>query len=95
MEINEDMRMCSFNKEKVYTNIPKAEVVNITENMIENSPGTITTNKKINNKHINKDIGTKLLQFDQQDYKQTEGLAVGAPTSTILAELYIQYMKHK
>jgi hypothetical protein len=30
----------------MYTNIPKAEVVNITENITENSPGTITFNKK-------------------------------------------------
>jgi hypothetical protein len=35
------------------------------------------------------------LQFDQQYYKQTEGLAMGAPTSSILTEVYIQYMEHK
>jgi hypothetical protein len=34
-------------------------------------------------------------QFNQQYYKLTEGLAMDAPTSTTLAEEYIQYMEHK
>jgi hypothetical protein len=34
-------------------------------------------------------------QFSQQYYIQTEGLAMGAPTSPILAEVYIQYIEHK
>jgi hypothetical protein len=35
------------------------------------------------------------LQFDQQYYKQTEGLAMGAPTPAILAETYSQHTEHK
>jgi hypothetical protein len=34
-------------------------------------------------------------KFNQQCYKKTEGLAMGAPTSVILAEVYVQYMGHK
>jgi hypothetical protein len=34
-------------------------------------------------------------QFNEEYYKQTEGLAMGAPTSAILAEVYIQYIEHK
>jgi hypothetical protein len=34
-------------------------------------------------------------QLDQKYYKQTEGLAMGAPTSAILAEIYMQHMEHK
>jgi hypothetical protein len=34
-------------------------------------------------------------QFDQQYYKETDGLAIGAPTSSVLAETYIQHMEHK
>jgi hypothetical protein len=33
-------------------------------------------------------------QFNQQYYKRTEGLAMGAPTSPILAKVYIQHMEH-
>jgi hypothetical protein len=31
-------------------------------------------------------------RFNKQYYKQTEGLAMGAPTSAIQAEVYIQYI---
>jgi hypothetical protein len=32
-------------------------------------------------------------QFSNQYYKQNEGFAIGAPTSAILAEVFIQYIK--
>jgi hypothetical protein len=34
-------------------------------------------------------------QFNQQYYKQTDGLAMGVPTSAILSETYLQHMEHK
>jgi hypothetical protein len=34
-------------------------------------------------------------QFDQKYYKQTEGLAMGDPTSALLAEAYVQCMEYK
>jgi hypothetical protein len=34
-------------------------------------------------------------QFDQKYYKQMEGLAMGAPTSAMLAETFIEHMEHK
>jgi hypothetical protein len=34
-------------------------------------------------------------RFNQQYYKQTEELAMGAPTSAILAEVYIEYIENK
>jgi hypothetical protein len=33
--------------------------------------------------------------FEQQHYKLTEGLEMGAPTSAVLAEAYFQHMEHK
>jgi hypothetical protein len=33
-------------------------------------------------------------QFNQQYYKQTNGVAMGAPTSAILAGTYVQHMEH-
>jgi hypothetical protein len=32
--------------------------------------------------------------IDNEYYKQTDGLAMGAPTSAIIAETYMQYMEH-
>lgn len=34
-------------------------------------------------------------KVDQEYYKQTDGLAKGAPSSSILAETYIQHLEHK
>jgi hypothetical protein len=34
-------------------------------------------------------------QLDQKYYKRTEGLAMGAPTSAILAETFIQHKEHE
>jgi hypothetical protein len=34
------------------------------------------------------------LQFEQQYYKEIEGLAMGAPLLAILAETFIQHMEH-
>jgi hypothetical protein len=34
-------------------------------------------------------------EFDQQYYRHTDGLAMGAPTSLILAKTYIQHMEYK
>jgi hypothetical protein len=33
-------------------------------------------------------------QFEQKYYKERDGLAMGAPASAVLAEEYIQNMKH-
>jgi hypothetical protein len=34
-------------------------------------------------------------QVDQEYYKQTDRLAISAPTTSILADTYIQYTEHK
>jgi hypothetical protein len=40
-------------------------------------------------------IKQSYFHFDRQYYEQTEGLAMGAPISVILAEIFIQYIEHK
>jgi hypothetical protein len=79
---------CSFYSENTYAYIPKSDVVNVLEN---NTGVKKTTQNEII--HILKMIlEQNYFQFDQQYYSQTEGLAMGAPTSKILAEVYIQYI---
>jgi ABC-type Na+ transport system ATPase subunit NatA len=34
-------------------------------------------------------------QVHQEYYEQTDGLSMGAPTSSMLAETYMQHMEHK
>jgi hypothetical protein len=40
---------------------------------------------------LNSMMEQNYFRLNQQYYKQTEGLARGAPASAILAEVYIQY----
>jgi hypothetical protein len=46
IEINEDVKICSFDIENMYTNTPKSEVVYIIANMIESDPEITKTNQK-------------------------------------------------
>lgn len=36
----------------------------------------------------------RLFQFDNQYYKQDIGLALGMPTSAVVAETYLQHLEH-
>jgi hypothetical protein len=79
----------------MYTNIPRKGIINITNNMLEN-------NIKIQSK-IRKEIiyilkiivEQNYFQFDQKYWKQTVGLAMGAPKLAILRKTFIQHMEHE
>jgi hypothetical protein len=92
IEIDENTKLCSFDIENMYTNIPTTEL----KNMIKN---TVDQNYSMSN--LEKDELLNLLnlkqnyfQFKNQFYKQNDGLAMGAPTSAILAETFVQYLEH-
>jgi hypothetical protein len=94
IEMNKDTRQCSFDIENMYTNIPQAEIINIINNIIQNIQG-IETNVQKEIIHILEIIMEQnYFQFNQEYYKQVDELAMGAPTSSILAEIYIQNMEH-
>jgi hypothetical protein len=77
----------------MYTNIPKVESINIVNSITENNY-EIDKNAQKEIMHI---LGTVLeqnyFQVDQEYHKQIDGLAMGAPTSLVLAEIYIQHME--
>jgi hypothetical protein len=94
IEINTNTRLCSFDITNMYINIPKNEVINIIKDILENN-NEIGTNTQKEAIHI---LGTILeqnyFQIEQEYYKQIDRLAMGAPTSSVLAETYIQYIEH-
>jgi hypothetical protein len=71
IELNSNTKMCSFDIENMYTNIPRKHIMNITNNILEN-------NTEIQSK-IRKEIiyilkvitEQNYFQFDQKYYKQT------------------------
>ena len=91
--INKDMKLCSFDIENMYTNIPKIGIKDIINKTLENL-GTETNIQKETMIMLNTIMEQNYFQFEQENYKQVDGLAMGAPTSSILAETYIQYMEH-
>jgi hypothetical protein len=90
-ELNRDMKICSFDIENMYTNIPKRYTINIINNIPESNPEINTIIRKAILHILQTVMGENYSQIDQQYYKQTDGLAMGAPSSSILAETkYIQ-----
>jgi hypothetical protein len=67
----------------MYTNIPDLEVINI---IMENDPET----KKADQEEIISVLKSMMEQNYFQFNQQTEALAMGAPISAVLAEVYIQ-----
>jgi hypothetical protein len=91
--INKNTRLCSFDIVNVYTNIPKNDIITITKNILQNYDINIDTQKEII-QLMNTLLEQNYFQHDHKYYKQTNGLAMGAPTSAILAEIYIQNTEH-
>jgi hypothetical protein len=58
-ELNKDMRLCSFDIENMYTNIPKIDIINIINTIIKTTKKLIKYPKR-NNTHIKNSTGTKL-----------------------------------
>jgi coproporphyrinogen III oxidase-like Fe-S oxidoreductase len=74
----------------MYTNIPTSTVVKIIRDTLtkeENPPATI---QEINTV-IKIILEQNYFQHNNQYYKQKEGLAMGAPSSSILSEIYLRF----
>jgi hypothetical protein len=63
-EINEGMRMCSFDIQNTSIDIPKSEVINIAENMTQNIPEIKNLKEIINILKVV--MKQNYSQFDQQ-----------------------------
>jgi hypothetical protein len=93
-EPNSDTRMCSFNIGNMYKNIPRKDITHIINNILDNNNKIQVNNQKEITCILKTVMEQNYFQFDQKYYKQTEGLAMGAP-SAIVAEIFIQHMDHK
>jgi hypothetical protein len=93
LEVHPNVKVCSFDIKNMYTSIPINELVNIIHRSLtrNNIPDEliheITTLTKVV-------LDQNYFQYNNEIYSQKEGLAMGAPTTSILAEIYIQYPEH-
>jgi hypothetical protein len=74
----------------MYTNMPTAELITIIKEILK-------TNHQISEEYKNELLSLtncilelNYIQFNKQFYQQTDGLAMGAPTSAIFADIYLQ-----
>ena len=89
IKVNENTKLYSFDVKNMYTNIPITETINIiTQKLIKNKEDDILI------KQITSTLKTILnqnyFQHNQIIYQQTDGLAMGAPTSAIISEIFLQ-----
>jgi len=85
-----NLRLASFDISNMYTNIPTHKLLSITDTACNNN----LVEERLKRDIINLSetiIDQNYLQFEDLTYKQNEGLALGAPTSSILSEFYLQH----
>jgi hypothetical protein len=87
------LKLVSFNIVNIYPNIPTNELPQIIENL--------SCNNQIDRKVISEliKITRTILEqnyfmFHNHNYSQNSGLAMGAPSSAILPEVYLQHLEH-
>jgi hypothetical protein len=88
-----DLRIASLDISNIYTNIPIKELVNIIESTCENKGLEFTLKEEIL-RIIRLIVTQNYFKFQNKTYIQKNGLAMGAPTSSILSEIYLQYMEN-
>jgi hypothetical protein len=76
------------------TNIPIMEVKNIIKDVLDRD---FYTKQQDNYELLNLTntiLEQNYIQLNNHFYKQNDGLAMGVPTSAILAEIFLQFLKH-
>jgi hypothetical protein len=92
-KINNSVKLCPFDIVNTYTNIPTTKVKHIINDLLHRN--NIKEDEKIEILSLlDLVLEQNYIQVNEQYYIQTEGLAMGAPTSAILAEVFLQYLEH-
>jgi hypothetical protein len=78
----------------MYTNIPISDLLNIIRDIITNNNLTVDKECTEIMNWLELIIDHNCIQHNNQYYKQTESLAMGALTFEILAEMYIQFLEY-
>jgi hypothetical protein len=86
-------KLAALDIENMYPNIPTNELIPIIENMsLNNQLDTNITHDVM--KIISTILEQNYFTFHNNNYSQISGLAMGAPSSAILSEIYLQHLEH-
>jgi len=86
-------RLASFDTVNMYPSIPTNEVVPILENMSHNHQ-LDAENTNVLTKIVCTVLEQNYFTFQDVNYSQPIGLAMGAPSSAVLSEIYLQHLEH-
>jgi hypothetical protein len=78
-EIGGNTKLCPFDIENMYTNIPTPELVNVIKNIMNCDYSTNMDEKDELVNLVNKILEQNYFHFNNQFFKQNEDLAMGAP----------------
>ena len=91
--IEEDEIMVSFDVEALYTNVPIDDALAIIKELLENDE-TLPDRTPLSPKNVldllEFSLRTTFFIFNGTYYQQTEGVAMGGLSSSIVAEIYMQ-----
>ena len=87
-DVPDNYKLVSFDVKSLFTSIPTGDVKTIVTSLINNSE-LIDSNKTALIKVIETCLEQNYFKFNNQIYKQTNGLPMGSPLSPLLSELYM------
>jgi hypothetical protein len=90
---NPDLRIASLDIYNMHTNIPTKDLLNTIENTCKNN-GLESTVKQEILRLTRMIITQNYFRFQNTTYTQKNGLAMGAPSSSILSEIYLQFTEN-
>ena len=94
LTVEEDEILVSFDVTSLYTNVPIKETLNIIKDLLEEDRN-LKEKTKIPSKELLEIVEFLLIKtwflYNGEFYKQTDGVAMGGPTSSVVAELYMQH----
>jgi hypothetical protein len=84
-----NIKLCSFDITNLYSNIPIQELIQIINTKLQNNDNITIQQKQETLLLVN-----TILNQNYIHYKQEDGLPMGAPTSPIFAEIFLQHLEH-
>ena len=87
------LKFVLFDISNMYTNIPTNDLTGVIQHMCTHNDINITLKNELL-QQCNNTLSQNYFQFGTHQYIQKQGLAMGAPTSSIFSEIYMQYLEH-
>ena len=92
IQFDQDLKFISFDITNMYSNIPITKLIKIIEIMCKQNDLNIEIKNEII-KMCNILTKQNCFQYKDLQYIQEDGIAMGAPTSSIFSEIYLQYLE--